>query len=407
MARLVAAALAAALAAPALAEEPAIVEATGEAAITGGNRQLARDRATEDALRRAVEQAAGSLVASETEVRQSQLVSDRILSRASGYVRSYDVLETKEEAGAVRVRIRAKVGKEKLAGDLQALGIALLRKGLPRIALLIAEQRIDEIRPAAWWGAQGGGTAAAAGGLKLDQRVAENTLIAEWQPQGFTFVDMEALAGQARQAGIVTADLSAEQVREIKNLSGCDLVITGSAVATKEHDVAGMAERISGMLSKVTGATCTATVSVRAFNADNGEILAATEATARSYDKSPLACGRDATSKATKQMGEDLKAKILATWTKQLDQGARLSLHATGVETLSQLQGLVAALKDGVRGVKSVQQRRFQGGEADLDVVVQGGAEAFAAELEEKVVKGKKVEVTGLSPNRVDVRLVR
>ncbi len=77
------------------------------------------------------------------------------------------------------------------------------------------------------------------------------------------------------------------------------------------------------------------------------------------------------------------------------------------METLSQLQGLVAVLKDGVRGVKSVQQRRFQGGEADLDVVVQGGAEAFAAELEEKVVKGKRVEVTGLSQNRVDLRLVR
>jgi hypothetical protein len=404
-------ALAIAFAAPAVAARAqevavAVVEATGEAAITQGNRQLARDRATEDALRRAVEQAAGTLVASESEVRGSQLVSDRILTQARGYVQSYDVLDTREAAGAVQVKVRAKVGKDKLASDLAAIGLTLQRKGMPRIALLVAEQRIDEVKPAAWWGNQSG-RGAAAGGLKVDQRIAENTLVAAWQPDGFTFVDMDALAGRVRVAGVVTADLSAETVREIKDLSGCDVVVHGSAVAVKEHDVAGMAEQISGLLSKVTGATCTATISVRAYSADNGEILAASEGSASSYDKSPLACGRDATAKATREMAADLKKKLLATWSKQLDQGTRLSLHVTGVETLGQLNALIAALQDGVRGVKSVQQRRFQGGEAELDAVVQGKPEAFAAALEERVVKGKRIEVTGLSANKVELRLVR
>jgi len=388
------------------AAEPVVVEATGEAAVTGGSKQLARDRATEDALRRAVEQAAGTLVASETEVRSSQLVRDRILTRASGYVQSYDLLGTQESAGAVQVRVRARVVRDKLAGDLAAIGLTLARKGMPRVALLVAEQRIDEVKPAAWWGNQAG-RGAAAGGLKVDQRIAENTLVSEWQPAGFTFVDMEALAGRVKVAGVVTADLNAEQVREIRDLSGCDVVIHGSAVATKEHDVAGVAERISGILAKVTGATCTATISVRAYGADNGEILAASEATARSYDKSPLACGRDATSKATKEMAADLQKKILATWSKQLDQGARVTLHVKGVETLGQLNALVAAIQEGVRGARSVQQRRFQGGEAELEALVVGATQAFAAELEEKAVKGKRIEVTGLTANTVELRLVR
>jgi len=396
----------AAVALAASAAEPVVVEATGEAAVTGGNRQLARDRATDDALRRAVEQAAGTLVASETEVRSSQLVRDRILTQAAGYVQSYDLLSTQEAAGAVQVRIRARVVREKLAGDLAAIGLTLARKGMPRVALLIAEQRIDEVKPAAWWGAQGG-RGPAAGGLKVDQRIAENTLVSEWQPAGFTFVDMEALAGRVKVAGVVTADLNAEQVREIRDLSGCDVVIHGSAVATKEHDVAGVAERISGILAKVTGATCTATLSVRAYGADNGEILAASEATARSYDKSPLACGRDATSRATKEMAADLQRKILATWSKQLDQGTRVTLRVTGVETLGQLNALVAAIQEGVRGARSVQQRRFQGGEAEIDAVVTGTTQAFAAELEEKTVKGRRIEVTGLSATKVELRLVR
>ena len=395
------------LASPALADESVAVEATGEAAITGGNRALARDRATEDALRRAVEQAAGTLLAAETEVKNARLVHDKILTRAQGYVRSYQVLETKEEGGAISVRVKALVGTEQLATDLAAIGLTLARKGMPRIALLIAEQRIDEIKPAAWWGAQGG-HGAAAGGLKLDQRVAENVFMAQWQPKGFTFIDMEALAGVVRQAGVVTADLNAEQIREIKNLSGCDVVITGSVVATKEHDVAGMAETLgAGLISKVTGATCTATLSVRAIHADNGEVLATEETNARSYDKSPLSCGRKATEEATRELARKLEGKLLATWSTQLDQGSRITIKASGVETLGVLNGLIAFLKNDVRGVKDVQQRRFAAGQADLDATVQGGAQAFATELEEKMVKGRRIEVVGLSANTVELRLVK
>jgi hypothetical protein len=71
------------------------------------------------------------------------------------------------------------------------------------------------------------------------------------------------------------------------------------------------------------------------------------------------------------------------------------------------LNGLIAFLKNDVRGVKDVQQRRFAAGQADLDATVQGGAQAFATELEEKVVKGRRIEVVGLSANTVELRLVK
>jgi len=168
-----------------------------------------------------------------------------------------------------------------------------------------------------------------------------------------------------------------------------------------------MAEQISGLLSKVTGATCTATLSVRAIHADNGEVLATEETNARSYDKSPLACGRKATEEATRDLARRLESKLLATWSRQLDQGSRITLKVSGVETLGVLNGLVALLRNEVRGVTDVQQRRFAGGQADLDATVQGGAQAFASELEEKVVKGRRIEVTGLSANTVELRLVK
>ena len=102
---------------------------------------------------------------------------------------------------------------------------------------------------------------------------------------------------------------------------------------------------------------------------------------------------------------EVILARIGYSWERLA--GARLTLKVAGVDTLSVLNALVATLKERVRGVKDVQQRRFGGGSAYLDVTATGSAQAFASELEELVVKGRRVEVTGLSANAVELRLVK
>jgi hypothetical protein len=177
-------------------------------------------------------------------------------------------------------------------------------------------------------------------------------------------------------------------------------------VALKEQ-AAGPADPASGQPARAAGATCTASVTVRALNADNGEILAAAEANELSHDQSPLACGREATQKATRRLAADLQQRLLATWSRQLDAGTRLTVRVAGVDSLGTLNALLARLKDSVRGVKDVQQRRFQGGSADLDVSVTGSSQAFASELEELTIKGRKVEVVGLSANTVELRLAK
>src|SRR5690606_9756844 len=57
------------------------VKAVGVAAIYRGDRAAARDKAVQDAQRKAVEQAVGTLVSSETVTENFQLLSDKIYSR--------------------------------------------------------------------------------------------------------------------------------------------------------------------------------------------------------------------------------------------------------------------------------------------------------------------------------------
>ncbi len=69
----------------------------GVSSIEGGRKDIARDYAIKDDLKKAVEQAVGTFISSETVVENYEVLSDRIYSKAEGYVAEYKVLRDKEE----------------------------------------------------------------------------------------------------------------------------------------------------------------------------------------------------------------------------------------------------------------------------------------------------------------------
>jgi len=99
----------------------------------------ARDMAIEDALRRAVEQAVGAFIDSESMVENYQLLSDRIYSKSTGHVRNYKILREWEEESLFRVKIRATVGTDNLKNDLEAIGLLMQRKHKPRVMVIAVE----------------------------------------------------------------------------------------------------------------------------------------------------------------------------------------------------------------------------------------------------------------------------
>src|SRR5512146_2845313 len=134
------------------AQETKTVSAEGVAAIQGNAKDIARDAAIEDAQKRAVEQAIGILIDSQTQVENYQLISDKILSQTKGYITRYNVAGESVDSGLLRVRINAEVSLGKLTDDLSGIGILLGQMHKPRTMIMIAEQNIGHEWYAWWWG---------------------------------------------------------------------------------------------------------------------------------------------------------------------------------------------------------------------------------------------------------------
>ncbi len=96
-----------------------------------------RESALEDAKRSAVARVVGEYVDSQTLVQNFALVSDRILTSSSGYVRGYEIKETHTlPTGDVRVQILANVEREVVTNDVDAIRVISMRKGDPRFVVI-------------------------------------------------------------------------------------------------------------------------------------------------------------------------------------------------------------------------------------------------------------------------------
>jgi hypothetical protein len=365
--------------------------AQGEAAVLGGDQPAARQKAIDDALRRAVEMAAGTRVSSTTEMKDFQVRMDRVLTHAQGFVRRYEIVREGMDGAVVQVTVRAFVGTAELDKDLEAMGLLMARKGMPRAMVLIAEQNIGMAAPrAAWMRGQDALVSA-------DLRIAETTVLDALRTSGFgQLVDPEIAAEKTVQVGGIVTEITGAQARKLKSLTGAEVIVFGQAVAAPRGELADLGP---GWRS------CTATISGRAVSTDNGDILATAETTQNAAQLDDLSCGKEAIKKASRVFAQDLVKKIAARWTKDVSSGGDIHVTVRNVPSFRTASDFRAALASQVRAVRNVSQRSFAGGTQELDVTLQGSAEEFAQEVEAKKLGKFSVRVLGLTANTVDLEL--
>ena len=368
--------------------------AQGQAAVLGGDKPAAREKAIEDALRHAVEMAVGTKVTSTSEVQDFQSKMDQVLTHAQGFVKKYEIVSEGMDGEVVQVTIRAQISNVELDKDLQAMGLLMSRKGMPRTMVLVAEQNIGMAAPAAAWMKDKGGQNAL---VSADLRIAENTILDQLKNGGFRqLIDPEIATEKVAQVGGITTEINASQARKLKSLTGAEVILIGQVIATSRGEMGDLGP---GWRS------CTATISGRAVNTDNGDILSTDETTQNAAQLDDLTCGKEAIKKASKVFSQDMIKKIAARWSQDVSGGNEIHVTVHKVSGFKQATDFRSALTQHVRGVKGVAQRSFAGGTQELDVTLVGSTDQFASEVEAKKLGKFSVKVTGVTANTVDLEL--
>ena len=366
-------------------QEAKQVVANGLGAILAGDEVKAREDAISAALRNAVEQVVGTMIESDVLVENYQTVEDKIYTRTAGYVQQYDIISTnKQSDNVLEVTVRAMVKLSDLRNDLQGIGVLISRKGKPRTMVLIDERNITTNYHQ----------------LIADLNTTETTIMNEMMNLGFPFVDaVQAKKNIARDMAQAAIQGDAAVAASIATRLGAEILIIGTAIS-KEASGTPAVVRNAGFKS------CQANINLRVIRADDATIIAVASAHDRAAHIDEITGGSLALEKAAKKASKELAEKIIKVWQQDIYSGTQVQLQVLNISSFSQLNTFKNSLSYYIRGVQSVNQRSFEGGSALFDIDMKGNAEQLASELEAKEIEGIRVQVIGLTANKVTVKIL-
>jgi len=358
-----------------------MITADGVAAITG-NVAIAREKAIDDALRRAVEQAVGTLISSDTMTNNFQLVHDKILAQTSGYVKKYDIVKEQRVGDEFRVTVMADVGKQNLQRSLDALGLLHEIKEKPKVMVVIVE-KVSGLYGTTGWETIG---------------EAENTLVQKLLAAGFTVVDQQQVRSNVpidKALRMLEGDLKAAAVAGIQH--NAQVVITGQA----NSKFAGPKLLGTNMQS------IQATVAAKVIRTDDARIIATRSAQAAKAHIDEMQGGVLAIQEASREVGDALIGDIVNTWKREVyGRSQQLTLVISGLSSYRHLTAIKKFLESDLQGVKAVHQRSFTQNLAELALDYAGKSSLIADELVNKKFTGFRLEPTNVTPSRLDVQVV-
>ncbi len=369
---------------PVSAQETKTVSAEGVAAVQQNAVDIARDAAIEDAQKRAVEQAIGIMIDSQTQVENYQVISDKILSQIKGYITRYNVTGETRDGVLLRVHITAEVSLGKLSDDLSAIGVLMSQMHKPRTMIMIAEQNLGE-ELNAWW--------LEPHGAQADLGVVENSFMDKFTEKGFTFIDHQTASREIHvTAAYRVQNLSAAQARTLANQADAEVVIIGKAVAKLYGEVGGGLKSVQADLS------------AKAVRTDTGQVIAATTQHAAGVHIAETSAGAEALRKVANLAADDLMTKILAVYSKETGGTRPVNITITGLSK-TQFVKFKDVLRNQVRGIKDLHERSFSNSTAKIEVDSKSSAQALSDELALKDFGTFSVEVVNSTANTLELKV--
>ncbi len=354
----------------------------GVAAIIGGNTAVARDKAIDDALRKAVEQAVGTVISSDTMSENYKVIHDKIIAQTAGYVERYKILSEQPEGDLFRIRIQAEIGRANLMNDLRALGLLHVLKEKPKVMVLIDEKVGGLYGTTAW--------------ENVGQ--AESTIMEKLLNSGFNVVDSQTVRANItrdKALRMLEGDNRAAAAEGLKY--GAQVVITGKAFS----------KNAGGRLYGTRMQSIQATLQARVVRTDTGKVISSRSATGTQAHIDELQGGALAIKEASTKLSDDLIRDIVRQWSGEVyGRSQEITLMISGLVSYRHLSAIKRFLQKETQGVREVHQKSYTGGVAELLLDYGGKSSNIADNLATRQFTGFRLEPTNITPNRVDVKVI-
>jgi len=353
------------------------VQVTGRAA---GADENARQEATGQALRVAVEKACGVFLTAQSKTVNYKAVYDKVIANATGYVREQKVLSVKVEGGVTIVELRVLVSTRKFEEDWTSIAHTLDQENNPRLIVAINEAVHQTTSGASYEVKENG----------IVQSTIEEYLLSKH----ITLMD-RATAASVTKRDVLLAAIK-DDPSEVASLGArfdADVVVTGQANVKfgKELEVADQ-----------TMYQYVATLNIRMIQTDSARILATKSFPPVTYTTLQRGGGEDkALAKLAKESAPALLAAVIQAWRDRanISRTIQLSIANMDYETWKVFKEEASKIP----GVQAIRLREITEALANIDVEYQFSHEVLAERLLE--LPTVKLTIQEITANRLKLKV--
>lgn len=346
----------------------AMAEEKSETVITTGvamsGQADSRRNAIEDAMRNAVEEAMGTIVNVELLVENKAIVNEKILSQTKGYISNYKVNSEEEKGGLYRVQIEATVKLGKVRDDMEAAGLLMKRKQMPRLMVMTMPRTDTQII------SQGKQYVDSAAGI------AEEVFL----KKKFSIVDINQHISKQKLA---QATGNRDKLVALARDTGAELLVLVDAARYFERNVVLYGSNYQIFRSDIQ---------LRVIETGTGKVIYS------GSEQGEPSASMDAVYDASRLLADAAIESILQKWSSDVNNATTYKLTITRID-FNTLEKLEKRIRN-ISGVDNLYRRAFEAGQGRFDIEYRGTAD----DLIKKLVSFKSpgLSITGMSQQTIE-----
>lgn len=323
-----------------------------------------RRNAIEDAMRNAVEEAMGTIVNVELLVENKAIVNEKILSQTKGYIQKYKVNSEEEKGGLYRVQIEADVKLGKVRDDMEAAGLLMKRKQMPRLMVMTMPRTDPQL--------------VTAGKQYVDS--AAGVVEEVFLKKRFSMVDVNQHISKQKLA---QASGNQDKLVALARDTGAELLVLTDATRYFERNVSLYGSNYQIYRSDVQ---------LRVIETGTGKVIYS-----GSQQGEPSA-SMDAVYDASKILANAAIESILQKWSSDVNNATTYKLTIAKIN-FTALEKLEKDIRN-ISGVDNLYRRAFDSGQGRFDIEFRGTADDLIKKL--TAIKSPGLTITGMSQQTIE-----
>jgi len=361
------------------------ITTTGIGRIINGDVFRAQNEAILDAQKKVLIHAVGMLMTFDLIEEQFPFLDEMVFDRPADYIESYRVLYDSTLGDRYHITIQSNVAFKELEDYLVTSLFLPSKVKLPRILLMIAQQKLKQNFYTCWWSFID---------PEKELTLIDRCLQRELQKKGFEVIDHTYIAQETTINKVYGClDVKDEAVKSLGKQFNADIVVTGNAQVELINE--------EDLVKKSVQASIVA----KAVKVGDGSVVATLETYIPATEDDEETAQRIALENASSNFAQQMGEQISSRWVKESEGISLITLNVSGLSNYLDFSRLRSELKKSIPEIQSLSQKTLSDEGALFEIESTLDISSLVEQIRNKQFEDFTIAISNVSPAMIEMEV--